>query len=406
VRILIIHRYFWPDTPPYAQMLRIMAGRLASDGHDVTLLSTQPSYNPAAQVPRQPWREEMDGFSVRRVWLFHEKRSNLLSRIVNSIFFSLRVATQIVFNRYDVVMAATAPPVIVATVASRTARLKHAKFIYHCQDIHPESSQIAGLIRNPLLAGFLRWLDRRTCNLADRVVVLSGDMAASLRERGLYDPSKLRIINNFMFGGQATADTASSESAPHDTAHFRIIFAGNIGRFQGLETFVDAMHRLDDEEGVELLLVGDGAAKESLMARAGVLNGTRIVFIPYQPQASVEKLIAASDIGLITLQKGVYRVAYPSKIATYLKVGCPLLVCMEANSELAELTAREGIGVVVSQPDVPDSVADAIRNARAMRSRLAGQRPRIIELGNDLFGREQALNKWSRLVSELDFGNT
>lgn len=387
-------------------MLRMMAERLASDGHDVTLLSTQPSYNPAAQVPHQPWREQMDGFSVRRVWLFREKRSNLLSRIVNSGFFSLRVAIQILFNRYDIVMAATAPPVIVAAVASRAARLKHAKFIYHCQDIHPESSQIAGLIRNPLLIRLLCRLDRRTCNLAERVVVLSVDMAASLRERGLNDPSKLRIINNFMYGGQATADAMSYGSASSDADHLRIIFAGNIGHFQGLETFVDAMHRLDDKDGVKLLLVGEGAAKESLIARAGILNGTRIVFIPYQPQASVEKLIAASDFGLVTLQKGVYRVAYPSKIATYLQFGCPLLVCMESNSELAELTTREEIGVVVSRPDLTDSIVDAIRSARAMRNRLMGKRNGIRAIGNDLFGREQALNKWSRLVSELDSGKS
>ena len=156
----------------------------------------------------------------------------------------------------------------------------------------------------------------------------------------------------------------------------------------------------------KLLLVGEGAAKESLIARAGILNGTRIVFIPYQPQASVEKLIAASDFGLVTLQKGVYRVAYPSKIATYLQFGCPLLVCMESNSELAELTTREEIGVVVSRPDLTDSIVDAIRSARAMRNRLMGKRNGIRAIGNDLFGREQALNKWSRLVSELDSGKS
>jgi glycosyltransferase involved in cell wall biosynthesis len=401
VQILIAHRYFWPDIPPYAEMLRSMAARFASDGHDVTLLSTQPSYNPAAQVPRQPWREQIDGFKVRRIWLIRENRSRTLSRVINAILFSLRVSGHILFNRYDVVMSATAPPVVVAAIGSRTARLRRTRFIYHCQDIHPESGQIAGLIRNALLVKLLRWLDVGTCNLADLVVALSEDMAETLRERGLRDVSKIRVINNFMVGEAPTKDAVPASLA-RDTARFRIIFAGNIGHFQGLEVIVDAMHRLEDKDEIELLLVGDGAAKQSLIERAGRLNGDRIVFIPYQPQSAVERLIAASDIGLITLRKGVYRVAYPSKTATYMKIGCPLLVCMEKASELARLTTREGIGVVVLRPDLPESVVEAIREARTMRETLANRRPRIIDLGNSLFGRGQVLDKWSQLIAELD----
>ena len=46
LRLLLVHRYFWPDTPPYAVMLRAIAAHWAAAGHRVEVLAGQPSYKP------------------------------------------------------------------------------------------------------------------------------------------------------------------------------------------------------------------------------------------------------------------------------------------------------------------------------------------------------------------------
>lgn len=383
-------------------MLRYMARRLAEDGHAVTVLGTQPSYGASGHIPEQPSSEKMDGFLVRRIRLLAGERSSPFRRVLNALLFSLRIAAEILFNRYDIVMAATAPPVVAAAVASRMARLRRSKFIYHCQDIHPESGGVAGLIKNKFLYRLMLVLDEKTCNIANRVVVLSDDMADSLIVRGLNDKTKIRVINNFMLGEETGAMSSSPVSNDGISARpFRMIFAGNMGRFQGLETVIDAISRLETNYEVQLLFVGEGVAKPSLVERAGALNGNRVLFMPYQSQEKVEKLISESDIGLIALQKDVYKVAYPSKTATYMKLGCPLLICMEPDSELAQFTVHEDIGVVTMQPDSPESIALAIREAYRRRSELADKHDRIIELGNVKFGRHQVLDKWSELMREL-----
>ena len=58
--IVLVHRYFSPDTPPYASILRDIAERLGQDGHRVTVLTCQPSYNRAV-VARAPARERLAG---------------------------------------------------------------------------------------------------------------------------------------------------------------------------------------------------------------------------------------------------------------------------------------------------------------------------------------------------------
>ena len=42
-RVLIVHRYFYPDTPTYARLLKKIADYI-SDKHQVNVLTTCPSY--------------------------------------------------------------------------------------------------------------------------------------------------------------------------------------------------------------------------------------------------------------------------------------------------------------------------------------------------------------------------
>ena len=64
-QVLAVHRYFWPDAPPYAAMLRNIAGRWGRDGADVAVVTAQPSYRGGQH--KRPAREAIDGFQVRRV---------------------------------------------------------------------------------------------------------------------------------------------------------------------------------------------------------------------------------------------------------------------------------------------------------------------------------------------------
>lgn len=41
-QILLIHRYYWPDTPPYGIMLKSIAECLGKADFDVSVLSTNP----------------------------------------------------------------------------------------------------------------------------------------------------------------------------------------------------------------------------------------------------------------------------------------------------------------------------------------------------------------------------
>ncbi len=380
-------------------MLRTLAEGLAARGHRVTVFTTQPSYR-TSMAARQPADERLGGVRVLRIPVLPERGRSFAVRVLNNAWYVMALFVHLVAGgHYDVVVAATFPPVLAGRAASLAARLTRTPFIYHCQDLHPEVGRVSGML-NGVLFRLLRGLDRRTCRVASRVVVLSEDMRATLEQRPRQGALRVTIINNFLpesFSGEGSGD------GPVPTLRgegFHIVFAGNLGRFQGLETVVDAAHLLATESRIHFTFVGGGVAEAELRNRAGSLLERTVHFLPQQPRSVAEALVGAADAALVTLRRGVYRVAYPSKTLTCLAMGSPILAAVEAESELARTIESEGVGWVASAED-PEDLARVVRTAFREREDLPAVRDRARALYERRFAVGRALEAWARLVNDV-----
>lgn len=400
LRILAIHRYFWPDTPPYASMLRAIASRWASDGHHVEVFSTQPSYKPDAAIPRQPSVEHIAGFQVKRLNLPVEAGRPIV-RLWNVLSFSLSILTYVTRHpRFDVIMISTSPPVISGLVARLAAKISGARFVYHCMDIHPEIGRISGEFKHPTVFSLLRWIDTTTCRAAARVVVLSQDMERAIRSRKGAETTKVSIINNFSI---PTYDQVSFSIPPEFAKHagmFRVIFAGNLGRFQGLESFVDAMSLLRDRNDIEFVFMGGGRALMDLMSRADAAKLSNIRFFPHQSVAIAKAIIAEADLCVVSLLPEIIRYAYPSKTMAYLEEGRPLLVSVELTSALAEIVKHENLGVAVAPGDV-EGIAMVLKTLADDREEWKKMQSNAAVRGIALFSKKSTLDLWSGMINKL-----
>lgn len=248
----------------------------------------------------------------------------------------------------------------------------------------------------------MRRIDTWTCNAAQHVIVLSRDMARAISARPGSTGANLRVINNFNLPSFSNVGTETLADAMRKPAgHFRLLFAGNIGRFQGLETLVDAMHRLASRRPeIELVFLGEGRALESIKARAGALLGRQIQCFAHQPVEVARAMIRTADVCLVTLIPEICRFAYPSKTMTYLGEGCPLLVCVESDSELADFVRTEGVGVTVEPNDAP-ALAEAIIALAEDPRRLTEMAQRATRVGAEYFALERVLPIWSELLEEI-----
>ncbi|MBZ0129623.1 MAG: glycosyltransferase family 4 protein [Rhodobacteraceae bacterium] len=395
MKILLSHRFFWPDTAPYALMLRAMGDALADAGHEVHVLASVPSYRNGSDIPAAPRRERLGALDIRRAWVFGDEKRNPLRRLANVVLYCWALFATVLRLRPDVVTASTFPPVVAAWTASIAARLAGARFIYHMQDIHPEVSvHSGGRLGRGMPMRIMRWLDNQTLRRSDAIVVLSQDMASTLAHRGL-GPLPIHIINNFsldLFG--------ETESPPEglrkSSGRRRVIFAGNLGRFQNLPQLAEGVSRLfGDFPDLELFFLGDGTALPALKQRWG--DHPQVGFGPFLPFAQAKTLIAEADVGLVSLEKNLFRVAYPSKIASYLAQGVPVLALVESDSGIAAQIGQDRLGATAPVDD-PDAVAEALRTLLLTEH---DPRPHLLDWVAREAVAEALLPRWLSLVDTL-----
>ncbi len=389
MKILLTHRFFWPDTAPYGYLLRTIAQTLADDGHDVHVFSTVPSYRHEMSEGATLQDKDLGKITVKRIWMFSREKSSNLRRICNALIYGTALFFAVLRNRPNVVTAATTPPVIAAWMGSLAARLVGSKFIYHMQDIHPEVSLYSnGRLGRGLAFNLLRFLDNQTLRRSAAIVVLSPDMKETLEDRGLRN-LPIEIIQNF------SLETGDGREAPPPALRkpkgkVRVIFAGNLGRFQDLPRIAEGISLLFPKyPELELFFLGDGVALPEL--RKTWRSNPQVRFAGFLPFVQARVLLEEADIGLVALAPNIYRVAYPSKIATYLRLGLPLLACVEPHSALARDLVSSGVAEV-PQTSGPEDIAAALERLIA--------NPR--EAGSNTGDSEEKLKeKWQALVREI-----
>jgi glycosyltransferase involved in cell wall biosynthesis len=266
-------------------------------------------------------------------------------------------------------------------------------------DVHPEIGALSGEFANPLIRRFLTWVDTRTCLRATTVVVLSEDMKTALVRRDAALEQRVLVINNFDL-----PDFDVVEAAPplaRGTEDLRIVFAGNIGRYQGLERIVRAVLECDDRlEGVKLVLMGEGAAKQRLVelaAKVPAERRDRVAFVPHGSVAETRALLGTADLGLVSLAPQVISYAYPSKTATYLSQGLPLLVDVEMSSQLARMVEKEGVGRCLPR-DSADLVSVLVELV-SDQDEIAGMAARARAVWAERFAAGTTLPRWSGLLA-------
>ena len=125
-----------------------------------------------------------------------------------------------------------------------------------------------------LLHRIMRTIEKTTREKADIVVSLSEDMKHTIEKLANKPCGQYVTLNNFLLDSFEKKDTRSlslsAENVFSSEDSVKLIFAGNLGQFQGLENVVEAvlsMHE-DSFSRIEVVFVGEGKALASLKEQA------------------------------------------------------------------------------------------------------------------------------------------
>jgi colanic acid biosynthesis glycosyl transferase WcaI len=138
-----------------------------------------------------------------------------------------------------------------------------------------------------------------------------------------------------------------------------ILYSGNIGYSQGLDSVLDAVTTMTMPKDVCFVIQGDGPERSTLVARANTGRGVNVQFLPFQPREKLAEVLAMCDVALISLREGIASESIPSKTFPILASARPILACIDPRNDLWGLVERVGCGVCV-RPGDAGGFADAV----------------------------------------------
>jgi glycosyltransferase involved in cell wall biosynthesis len=346
MRILYLTQWFEPE-PNIIKGLPFVRA-LQAQGHEVTVVTGFPNYPTGKIYPgyRLAWRrrEVVEGVEILRLPLYPSHDRSSLRRSLNYLSFFASVLGFLLLRRrrYDLAYVYH-PPITVGLAAALAGMLRPLPFILDVQDLWPDTIAATGMAGAQGLTGLLGAACRLTYHRAAAVVAQSSGMAAALEQRGV-PQGRLAIIHNW-----ALEEAPPLANIAPQNGSFRVVYAGNLGKAQQLETVIEAAALLArDDHPIEFLFYGDGVEAASLQTQAAGL--VHVHFMGRVPHAAMPEILARADALLIHLaDHPLFAITIPSKLQACLAAGRPILAGIAG--EPAAILETSGAAKVVPPGD-------------------------------------------------------
>jgi colanic acid biosynthesis glycosyl transferase WcaI len=404
VRIKIVTISYHPDLIGIAPLADDLSRGLLQRGHEVSVIAGLPHY-PTWEVPREyrrhPFKRETrhGGVAVWRSYLYASKRATVAARTAFYGSFTASSAFNLMRSGPADVILVISPPPTLSFAAAAFRRLCGAAVVLNVQDIVPDAPIAFGMMTNPIQIKLFRWLERFAYASSDRIVVVAESFLANLRAKGV-PADKMTVIHNWIDTDEVQPSDRMNSFRQENgltEAMFVVMYAGNIGKSQGLEIVLDAAQQLRSEQQIAFVLVGGGATAADLKVKASAQALDNVRFLPVQPE--MKSVQAAADVSLVMQRSNVLDVNLPSKIPAIMASGRPMVAGLNPRSDAAAIVREADCGIVI-EPGNGAQLADAIcrlRDSESLRRRFAenGRRYAVTH-----FSRRSAIDAYETTLGE------
>lgn len=396
--ILFMNRSYWPDAEATGQLLTELAQGLASR-FDVAALVGHPNANLEAGDYRHI--RHRAGVRIRRVWHTRFNKRRMLGRLCNMASYLLSAAPSALLGRRpDVIVVETDPPLL-CLIGAMVQRLRGSRLVVYLQDINPDVAFALGKFRNRGPIRWLRSLFFRTYRKADSIVVLSEDMKSLLIEEGVA-PERIHCIPNWVDVEQVHPVKQDNPLRAQLKAQdkFVVMYSGNMGLTQRLETMLDAAGELASDPRFLFVLMGRGATRASLEALVKDRGLTNVRFLDYYPKDQLAISLSAADVHLVPLDPKLSRLLMPSKLYGILASGTPVCAMTSPDCELARIVTGEKVGTVTPAGDVA-ALVKALLDMAGQPAELAAMGQRARGLAIEQYAHDKCIARFGDMLEQV-----
>lgn len=352
--ILFACQFFYPEYISSAQLPFDTAKALKAAGYSVDVLCGYPrEYLDGDNIPVE---ENVEGIHIRRLKYIQLDRSGFLGRIVNYFSFTFMVLLNLLkLRNYRAIVVYSNPPIL-PWIVSWAKTLFGTKLVFVAYDLYPEVATVTRTLGegNPICK-LMNHINRCICRRADRIVALSSEMKAYILAHRDYPENAVKIIPNWYADhGPMAPDRENNPFRQVTKDRFTVSYFGNMGTMQDMQTILQAVRELRDED-VFFLFAGHGNKMEALRDTVQAEGIDNIKIYPFLHGQDFQDALAISDCALVTLVQGATGLCVPSKTYSYMMRGIPLLAVMDEGDIVSDIESgagrwvRNGEGTLLAQ---------------------------------------------------------
>jgi colanic acid biosynthesis glycosyl transferase WcaI len=250
-----------------------------------------------------------------------------------------------------------APTMACAPGALALARVTGAKAWLHVQDYEVDAAFDLGLLKSARGARIAYGIERLVLKRFDVVSSITNQMVERAVGKGV-DAAKTEFLPNWVdtrdiFPLGRVSEYRETLGIP--ATNTVVLYSGNMGAKQGLETLADAAGALAARDDITFVFCGAGAARDDLFKRCEGLSNCR--FLPLQPASSLNELLNVADIHVLPQRGDAADLVMPSKLTGMLASGGAVIAMARPGTALYEAVSNNGM---IVPPEDTGELVDAI----------------------------------------------
>ena len=357
MKILVVCQYYYPE--PFR--LPDICEALAQQGHSVTVVTGTPNYPEGEIYPGYEKGARADevirGVRVHRCPQIPRKKGpvfrflNYYSYALSSWWYLLRCREE-----FDAVFVNQLSPVMMAYGGLSWAKRRGRSCVLYCLDLWPESLLLGGIRKDSPVYKLFWHISRRIYRRADRLLVSSKAFIDYFEQTLDIRDKEITWLPQYAEGIFGDLPAVQREDDC-----MNVVFAGNVGNLQSVETVVEAARLLRPEDKIHIHIVGGGISLDKCRDLAKGLE--IITFHGRHDVSEMPRFYAMADAMLITLVKDPGLSAnLPGKVQSYMAAGKPVIGAIDG--ETARIVREAQCGMCSPAED-PGALAQVMRDLAA-----------------------------------------
>lgn len=402
MKLLVISNLFDPDRGGGASVFSSLCFGLCRKGWDVTVFTTYPYYPEwRRKAGASPWclqRETIHGVDVWRHGIYVPVNpSRLLPRIAYELSFAASLMRSLFRGGpFDVVMV-YCPMLGAVGFAGLRKLLRREPLWLNVQDIPADAAAASGISKSGMFNQLAQTAQRLLFNRADVWSTISPVMVDRLAGMRTGE-QPLHLCPNWLNDSLASCiDQLPSKLGRAPGRPLRLLYAGNIGKKQGLLEFCQRAAKTD--AAFQFQIHGNGGESPVLRTWVAQCGDARFTFGEFLDESGFAQALHTADVFVITEKTGSGASFIPSKLIPAVASATPILGICDCSGPLGREMSDARLGVVAGWDQPLGAVFAQFSNP----SRF-GDFQRQCVIHSQRYRGHLAIERWEALFKQVALG--